>query len=236
MVRLGTALMKKSAPVPTFTFSQLDLRRTIVRTCVAFYFFFQTLWSFSHATMLLQILVLADIIGSAWPEAGPGKSCIRDNFSPAGWSNGKSSRRSLLDLEWLTARIPSVMSRFNVLCCWDHSMHLCPWSNSKMLEYSQFMTTCHMIIPCKALQCEPSFAQFCLHFMFSVALAAGQCSYVIPLHILSPSPVWWKTFSDKALSMAGTLCLSNIVQIDATADQETFCVDFSRRWNIRVET
>ena len=128
------------------------------------------------------------------------------------------------------------MSRFNVLCCWDHSMHLCPWSNSKMLEYSQFMTTCHMIIPCKALQCEPSFAQFCLHFMFSVALAAGQCSYVIPLHILSPSPVWWKTFSDKALSMAGTLCFSNIVQINATADQETFCVDFSRRWNIRVET
>ena len=69
VVGLGTTLMRKSAPVPTFTFSQLDLRRTIVRTCVPFYFFFQTLWSRSHATMLLQILVLADIIGSAWPEA-----------------------------------------------------------------------------------------------------------------------------------------------------------------------
>ena len=66
VVGLGTMLMRKSAPVPTFF--QLDLRRTIVRTCVASYFFFQTLWSRTHAMMLLQILALADIIGSAWPE------------------------------------------------------------------------------------------------------------------------------------------------------------------------
>ena len=70
-VRSATTLKRKSVLVPSST-SRLDLRRTIVRTCVAFYFFFQRLWRSTHALA----------VEKNWCNQASGKSCIREIILP----------------------------------------------------------------------------------------------------------------------------------------------------------
>ena len=74
VVRLGTTLMRKSAPVPTCShLLQIGpaAQHDCSHMCPSFCFFFQTLWRSTHAWT--TITCWCNRL-SAWPEAAPGKS------------------------------------------------------------------------------------------------------------------------------------------------------------------
>ena len=219
VVRLGTTLMRKSAPVPTCShLLQIGpaAQHDCSHMCPSFCFFFQTLWRSTHAWT--TITCWCNRL-SAWPEAASGKSLRlhqRSFFPSCCFMRQKHLQR--VALAWMTdCQYPDVSEGFSMIGM--DASDICPprytycqqryissFSVNLFQSKKSVMSKVKLVLCGQdwyALCCQLSspLAPFFVHFM-SPFLATRAMHFMSPLctfcHLFKAGQRLAKALSDKA--------------------------------------